>query len=95
MSFYYASYFEYMAKVFFHKLPTVLCKTVGVYQIGFQNRVTGRRQMDQASNRKTNRRSILIDCVIHLNGMMRSDVRLIIYIFVSRLLPMGFNVLGY
>lgn len=36
-----------MSKAFFHKMPTVLCKIVGVYQIGFQNKVTGKRQMDQ------------------------------------------------
>lgn len=43
------SYFEYMSKAFFHKLPTVLCKIVGVYQIGYHNKTTGKRQMDQAS----------------------------------------------
>lgn len=41
------SYFEYMSKAFFHKLPTVLCKIVGVYQIGYHNKITGKRQMDQ------------------------------------------------
>ncbi|CAM9508974.1 unnamed protein product, partial [Ectocarpus sp. 13 AM-2016] len=40
-------YFEYMSKAFFHKLPTVLCKIVGVYQIGYHNKITGKRQMDQ------------------------------------------------
>ncbi|CAN0101264.1 unnamed protein product, partial [Ectocarpus fasciculatus] len=40
-------YFEYMSKAFFHKLPTVLCKIVGVYQIGYHNKGTGKRQMDQ------------------------------------------------
>ena len=41
-------YFEFMSKAFFHKLPTVLCKIVGVYQIGYHNKNTGKRQMDQA-----------------------------------------------
>ncbi|CAN0331341.1 unnamed protein product, partial [Scytosiphon promiscuus] len=45
----FAFYFEYMSKAFFHKLPTVLCKIVGVYQIGYHNKITGKRQMDQAS----------------------------------------------
>lgn len=36
-----------MSKAFFHKLPTVLCKIVGVYQIGYHNKTTGKRQMDQ------------------------------------------------
>ena len=44
----FGSYFEFMSKAFFHKLPTVLCKIVGVYQIGYHNKVTGKRQMDQA-----------------------------------------------
>lgn len=43
------SYFEYMSKAFFHKLPTVLCKIVGVYQIGYHNKITGKRQMDQVN----------------------------------------------
>ncbi len=43
------SYFEYMSKAFFHKLPTVLCKIVGVYQIGYHNKITGKRQMDQVT----------------------------------------------
>ncbi|CAM9117073.1 unnamed protein product, partial [Discosporangium mesarthrocarpum] len=36
-------YFAYMAKAFFHKLPTVLCRIVGVYQIGYHNRVSGKK----------------------------------------------------
>jgi hypothetical protein len=43
------AYFEYLNKAFFHGLPTVLCKIVGVYQIGYHNRVTGRRTMDQVA----------------------------------------------
>ena len=43
------SYFEYMSKSFFHGLPTVLCKILGVYQIGYHNRVTGKRTMEQVA----------------------------------------------
>ena len=38
---------QYLSKAFFHGLPTVLCKIVGVYQIGYHNRVTGKRTMEQ------------------------------------------------
>ena len=41
--------FEYLSKSFFHGLPTVLCKIVGVYQIGYHNRVTGKRTMEQVA----------------------------------------------
>eukprot|EP00934_Nitzschia_sp_Nitz4_P003840 Nitzschia sp. Nitz4//scaffold5_size260463//118602//124210//NITZ4_000980-RA/size260463-snap-gene-0.42-mRNA-1//-1//CDS//3329555334//3830//frame0 len=43
------AYFEYLSKAFFHALPTVLCKIVGVYQIGYHNRVTGKRSMEQVT----------------------------------------------
>ena len=43
------AYFEYLSKAFFHGLPTVLCKIVGVYQIGVHNRVTGKRSMEQVA----------------------------------------------
>ncbi|KAL3939330.1 MAG: hypothetical protein SGBAC_005933 [Bacillariaceae sp.] len=43
------AYFEYLSKVFFHGLPTVLCKVVGVYTISFHNRVTGKRSMEQVA----------------------------------------------
>lgn len=43
------AYFEYLNKAFFHGLPTVLCKIVGVYQIGYHNRVTGKRTMEQVA----------------------------------------------
>jgi len=43
------AYFEYLSKAFFHGLPTVLCKIVGVYQIGFHNRATGKRSMEQVA----------------------------------------------
>ena len=41
------AYFEYMAKHFFHGMETVLCKVLGVYTIGFQNRSTNKRYMEQ------------------------------------------------
>jgi len=43
------AYFEYLSKAFFHGLPTVLCKIVGVYQIGYHNRLTGKRTMEQVA----------------------------------------------
>ena len=43
------AYFEYLSKAFFHGLPTVLCKIVGVYEIGFHNRITGKRNMEQVA----------------------------------------------
>jgi 1-phosphatidylinositol-3-phosphate 5-kinase len=43
------AYFEYLSKAFFHGLPTVLCKIVGVYQIGYHNRETGKRTMEQVA----------------------------------------------
>ncbi|GMI55924.1 hypothetical protein ScalyP_jg1490 [Parmales sp. scaly parma] len=43
------AYFEYMSKSFFHGLPTVLCKVVGVYQVGYHNRVTGKKDMVQVA----------------------------------------------
>jgi hypothetical protein len=41
------AYFDYMAKAFYHGLPTTLCKILGVYQIGYHNRVTGKKVMEQ------------------------------------------------
>ncbi|CAM9097245.1 unnamed protein product [Ectocarpus fasciculatus] len=41
------AYFEYMQKVFYLGLPTILCKVLGVYQIGFHNRTTGKKVMEQ------------------------------------------------
>jgi hypothetical protein len=43
------AYFEYLSKAFFHGLPSMLAKIVGVYQIGYHNRVTGKRTMDQVA----------------------------------------------
>jgi 1-phosphatidylinositol-3-phosphate 5-kinase len=65
------AYFEYLSKAFFHGLPTVLCKIVGVYQIGVHNRVTGKRSMEQVAvmqNIFYNRR---ITRVFDLKGSLR------------------------
>jgi 1-phosphatidylinositol-3-phosphate 5-kinase len=43
------AYFEYLSKAFFHGLPTMLCKIVGVYQIGYHNIETGKRTMEQVA----------------------------------------------
>lgn len=43
------AYFEYLGKAFFHGLPTMLCKIVGVYQIGYHNRETGKKTMEQVA----------------------------------------------
>ena len=37
------AYFEYMAKVFYNNIPTVLCKILGVYTLGFHNKETGKK----------------------------------------------------
>ena len=54
------AYFEYLSKAFFHGLPTVLCKIVGVYQIGYHNRVTGKRTMEQVAGKKSLTLAVLI-----------------------------------
>eukprot|EP01041_Mallomonas_annulata_P002649 gene2649-5200_t len=41
------AYFEYMAKAYYHRLPSLLCKILGVYQIGFHNKVTGKKVIEQ------------------------------------------------
>ena len=48
------AYFEYLSKAFFHGLPSMLAKIVGVYQIGYHNRVTGTRTMDQVAVMQVN-----------------------------------------
>jgi hypothetical protein len=35
-----------MANVFYHSLPTVLCKILGVYTIRYDNRETGRKMLE-------------------------------------------------
>eukprot|EP00903_Cladosiphon_okamuranus_P005970 g5894.t1 len=65
-------YFEYMSKAFFHKLPTVLCKIVGVYQIGYHNKNTGKRQMDQVVVMQNIFYQRNVNLVFDLKGSTRS-----------------------
>ena len=62
------AYFEYLSKAFFHGLPTMLCKIVGVYQIGFHNRVTSKRTMEQVAVMQVSTLSISlpISKILHL-----------------------------
>ncbi len=34
---------EYMAKAYYHNLPTVLCKILGVYTVRYDNKETGKK----------------------------------------------------
>jgi 1-phosphatidylinositol-3-phosphate 5-kinase len=43
------AYFSLFYQQFFLNRPTVLCKILGVYQIGYHNRVTGKRSMEQVA----------------------------------------------
>jgi hypothetical protein len=43
------AYFEYMVKACFHNLPTVLCKILGVYTVGYHNRDTGKKVKTNSS----------------------------------------------
>eukprot|EP01038_Epipyxis_sp_PR26KG_P010221 gene10221-13751_t len=40
------AYFEYMAKAYYHNLPTVLCKILGVYTIRFHNKELGKKVVE-------------------------------------------------
>jgi len=40
------AYFEYMAKAYYHQLPTVLCKILGVYTVRYHNKETGKRVVE-------------------------------------------------
>ena len=53
------AYFEYLSKAFFHGLPSMLAKIVGVYQIGYHNRVTGKRTMEQVAVMQVSCKKIL------------------------------------
>uniref|UniRef100_A0A7S1Z8Z8 1-phosphatidylinositol-3-phosphate 5-kinase n=1 Tax=Ditylum brightwellii TaxID=49249 RepID=A0A7S1Z8Z8_9STRA len=65
------AYFEYLSKAFFHGLPTVLCKIVGVYQIGYHNRVTGKRTMEQVAVMQNIFYERKISKVFDLKGSLR------------------------
>jgi len=66
------AYFEYMAKNFFHGMETVLCKVVGVYTIGFQNRVSGKRYMEQVVVMQNLFHERVITRIFDLKGSARS-----------------------
>lgn len=40
------AYFEYMAKAFYNNIPTALCKILGVYTVGYHNKETGKKAME-------------------------------------------------
>ena len=65
------AYFEYLSKAFFHGLPTVLCKIVGVYQIGYHNRATGKRTMEQVAVMQNIFHGRKISRVFDLKGSLR------------------------
>mmetsp|Transcript_31801 Transcript_31801/g.68845 ORF Transcript_31801/g.68845 Transcript_31801/m.68845 type:complete len:2148 (-) Transcript_31801:1362-7805(-) len=65
------AYFEYLSKAFFHGLPTVLCKIVGVYQIGYHNRLTGKRTMEQVAVMQNIFHGRKISKVFDLKGSLR------------------------
>ncbi|CAB9522040.1 Putative 1-phosphatidylinositol-3-phosphate 5-kinase FAB1C [Seminavis robusta] len=65
------AYFEYLSKAFFHGLPTVLCKIVGVYQIGYHNRETGKRSMEQVAVMQNIFYDRKISRVFDLKGSLR------------------------
>lgn len=65
------AYFEYLSKAFFHGLPTVLCKIVGVYQIGVHDRVTGKRSMEQVAIMQNIFYNRKITKVFDLKGSLR------------------------
>lgn len=37
---------EYMAKIYYHDLPSVLCKILGVYTIRYDNKESGRKMVE-------------------------------------------------
>jgi len=66
------AYFEYMSKAFFHEMETVLCKVVGVYTIGYQNRVSGKRYMEQVVVMQNLWHETKITRIFDLKGSARS-----------------------
>jgi 1-phosphatidylinositol-3-phosphate 5-kinase len=73
------AYFEYLSKAFFHGLPTVLCKIVGVYQIGYHNRVTGKRTMEQVAGKNTSFLLCLSFATTYLTDFVPSVMQNIFY----------------
>jgi 1-phosphatidylinositol-3-phosphate 5-kinase len=37
---------EYMSRAYYHHLPTVLCKILGVYTVRYDNKDTGRKAVE-------------------------------------------------
>ena len=66
------AYFEYISKAFFHNMETVLCKVVGVYTIGYQNRVSGKRYMEQVVVMQNLFHERVITRVFDLKGSARA-----------------------
>ena len=46
------AYFEYMAKAFYNNIPTALCKILGVYTVGYHNKDTGKKAMENVVVRR-------------------------------------------
>jgi 1-phosphatidylinositol-3-phosphate 5-kinase len=40
-------YFKYLADAYVYKKPTVLCKILGIYQVGYHNKISGKKVMEQ------------------------------------------------
>ena len=40
-------YFKYLADSYVYKKPTVLCKIIGIYQVGYHNKISGKKVMEQ------------------------------------------------
>ena len=59
-----------MAKAYYHNLPTVLCKILGVYTIRYDNKDTGRKAvenvvvMENIFYQVRNRREFLFNLVL-------------------------------
>lgn len=65
------AYFEYLSKAFFHGLPTVLCKILGVYQIQYHNRVTGKRTVERVAVMQNMFYNRKISKIFDLKGSLR------------------------
>jgi hypothetical protein len=58
--------------------PTVLCKIVGVYQIGYHNRETGKRTMEQVAVMQVSMFVVPKCCSLSL--LLLTDIRLLEYL---------------
>lgn len=78
-----------MAKAYYHSLPTVLCKILGVYTIRYDNRETGKKAIEnvvvmenifyQVNNPFGN--SVCVVCVLcfHANVCMYISIYLLVW----------------